>query len=367
LVYLLIPALSNRNDSNKLLDAGSFESREDEMKLSLSIIALISCFALIGLISMIPLKVSSVSPITNSCVNSTAGVGEAILTCSLGTVTKNDMVLVVITCEGCIGTDNPITNDSLSSSFTLITENTGNVAAVSGIYLANITITGSDSVSGTLGGASRSYWGFAAYDLAGNQISNASADHVGARGSQSLGQSACNTAATSFSFSYAHNIAFEGCEVNGFNPTVTTGFTTDLGVTDNTIGNGIDQIASPTSFPMSSGGAVFSEVAIIFGYAPYVSTTTVTAWNVPNGSGLLAGFEFLLALLLPSGFLTFIAIAMKSRHAYLLFVQVGLVFGSIIGAFVNVVPTALIFVFGGFLAIYIWKGRSSGAQTGGEG
>lgn len=116
----------------------------------------------------------------------------------------------------------------------------------------------------------------------------------------------------------------------------------------------------------------FPCVDIVFGLYAEASfnlvqvTTTVTAWNVPDGNGLISGTEFLLALLVPTGLMLGLSLKTKNPDSFVLIMLLGLMIGSIVGVIANLLPFALVFLFGAFLAIYIWRGRSSkGARGGG--
>lgn len=100
-------------------------------------------------------------------------------------------------------------------------------------------------------------------------------------------------------------------------------------------------------------------------YADFPTTITETGLNFPNGTSMNAGFEFILAIMIPVGLMLWVPLTMKSKEAYVFILLIGLTIGSVIGVLMKFVPYSLIFVFGGFLAIYLWKGRSNGAQTGG--
>jgi hypothetical protein len=101
----------------------------------------------------------------------------------------------------------------------------------------------------------------------------------------------------------------------------------------------------------------FSGLSVSFSFTP---PTTLVAWNVPSGGSMARVMEFLLSTVLVASLFLLIPIKAKNPDSYILFLLLGLTFGSVIGTLANFSPYSLIFVFGGFLAIYIWRGRSAG-------
>ena len=88
--------------------------------------------------------------------------------------------------------------------------------------------------------------------------------------------------------------------------------------------------------------------------------SNVYAWNVPSGAAMARVMEFMLSTVLIAGLFLLIPIKAKNPDSYILFLLIGLTFGTVFGTLAKSSPYSLVFVFGGFLAIYIWRGRSSG-------
>jgi hypothetical protein len=85
--------------------------------------------------------------------------------------------------------------------------------------------------------------------------------------------------------------------------------------------------------------------------------TTVVAWNVPDATGLGNSILFLLMLLIPWVIMISFPVKAKNPDSYVLFSLIGLTVGAALGTLTNVVPYTMILLFGGILAMYIWKGR----------
>ena len=219
--------------------------------------------------------------IIQSCSANTGAPTQSKLNCSFGSsVTSGDLIVGIVTCEGCGAGASPIINDSSNNVYHFIAQTFG-VAQAGAIMVANISSSGALSVSGQIRDSfPRSYWAFSAYEVNSSQTTNLIAKYFSSVGTFSGGQPNVNVVSLSWNTSV---IAFEGADVDGFSPPCTTGFVTGVSSTDNTHCNnvGYSNSNSPSTFTMGTGGTAFGELVVLL---PYFAPAMGTGNGYPFGS-----------------------------------------------------------------------------------
>ncbi len=339
-------------------------------------------FAIIVLIGYTTSTASS--PVINS-ITAPATFGAAQETYSVTIAAKNDVIVVFLDCFTSYtgggqcqpAATNPVTDTAGNTYVKEINVSaiwSGTDQAYSYLYMANATSSGSDSITITFKTSSGLNAFAIIYDIT---MPNNWQPLFGVYSGTCESNNACSsvqtsgavTGAPSTLFLLSSAVAFTAISSWPIQTWATGSYNCDVnsaGVQCSSQYNSSFVTGGTTNMPFN---AATSEYAIAeVGFAMYLVsppvTVTETALNFPNATSMNAGFEFILAIMIPVGLMLWVPLTMKSREAYVFVLLIGLTIGSVIGALLKFVPYSLIFVFGGYLAIYIWKGRSSGAQTG---
>ena len=226
-------------------------------------------------------------------------------------VTKSNLIVVIVTCEGCGGAASPIMNDSENDVYHVLAGSTG-VAQASSLGVANISLSGSLTISGQIRDiVSRPYWAMSAYEVNVLFTTNLISKYSYGSGSTNGGQTNINT--QSIYWINSSSIVFEGADANGFAPSCTSNsFTEIVGgfgiVNTHCYIDGYSIANSPSTFTMGSGGTDFAEVALVMPENPNPTifvTITQIAINAPDTANfgdwaitamlnMILGFAFLI-------------------------------------------------------------------------
>ena len=314
-------------------------------------------------------------PVVQSCSHFTNASSAAMLSCTMSSsVTTGNIIIGIITCEGCSINAVPITNDSQGSTYHLFHTNCcgGTAAAeITTMTAANISSSGTLSVSAQIQDTTnRSFWSMSAYEITG--ATNNITKYVVAYGSSVGGQSNVNVASTSWTST--STIIFEGADVNGFTPTCTSGaFTTGVTSSDNAhcYSTSYAQSNSPSTFTMGAGGTSFGEQVLIVPFTAGIVTqtvfSTVTGWNVLGAQTSFNWFLMVITLMIfPAITWTVLKWFGQGRTAIVFPTLLALFVGALMGTIVSYnamqpfVPLGMTVFYASILGLYVIKGRSRG-------
>jgi hypothetical protein len=330
---------------------------------------------LLGIMCIIVLVPSSYAsnPVSQTCSNNTTATTMGSLSCQLGSPTSSgDIIVGIVTCEGCSINANPIINDSNNDVYHLFDSNccgaTG-AAQITLIAVANISSSVSLKITGQIRDTvNRSFWAMSAYEVTG-AITNISKYVVG-YGSTIGGQSNINVASTTWHNS--SSVIFEGADVNGAAVSCTN--STYFAVGQTSADNGACYSSSypitfsPSTFPMGNSGTSFAEQVLIIPFIPAITTftltQTITGFVVPNfvnGVNSFSWLYFMIVVFVPMGEIIGVVTMDKrsnlDRNALIFIFLAMLLLDSIFGVMLNLITVAMPFVFGILFVVYLWKGR----------